>query len=326
MCRPISRRRRGFTLIELLVVIAIIAVLIGLLLPAVQKVRESSARSTCQNKLKQLALGMHDYHSTFGRFPPGQVVNNLTGSCPAQSDPTADARTPWSVAVLPFIEQDNLFNTFNLSGVFAINAQFLPNANAANKLVQPQPNAAFQCPTDPRTPGAMQTNYIAVAGGGSPTACPCVAKNTTSFILYTNGVFYINSQTRLTDITDGSSNTYLIGETKYQVGDLRASDGAEKRRFWSGGAYLDVNWRYYANMAAAVEPINQPAIAAGDYTTSTVRDNEAIVGRTFGSFHLNGCNMAFADGSVHWMDSGTDVNIHRQLGTIADGLPLGGAP
>jgi prepilin-type N-terminal cleavage/methylation domain-containing protein/prepilin-type processing-associated H-X9-DG protein len=318
-------RRRGFTLIELLVVIAIIAVLIGLLLPAVQKVREASNRTSCLNKMKQLALGMHNAHDSLGYFPSGLTVVNMTGSCPAQASATADARAPWSVSVLPYLEQDNLYRSFNLNGTFAINCQFLPNADPTNQTVQQTIAALFQCPTDPKTLGSDRTSYIACAGGGDPTSCPCVATSTTSFLLYTNGVFYINSRTKMTDIKDGTSNTYLLGESKYQVSDLRRSDGAEKRGLWSGGAYLQSSWRYYTNLAAAVEPINQPSGIA-DYGANDIRDNEAIVGRTFGSLHSGGCNMAFADGSVRFMPQTTDINVHRALGTINDGLPIGGAP
>src|SRR5438067_10985192 len=102
-------RRGAFTLIELLVVIAIIAVLIGLLLPAVQKVREAAARSKCQNNLKQFGLGLHNYHDVNGRFPPGGVMGGSPGvknGTPAQWD---DERGSWVVYLLPYIEQDALY-------------------------------------------------------------------------------------------------------------------------------------------------------------------------------------------------------------------------
>src|SRR5262249_33168470 len=160
--------------------------------------------------------------------------------------------------------------------------------------LQNQPNAAFECPSDPRAPGSMYTNYVACAGGGSPTACPCVSTSYAGFIIYTNGAFYINSHTRVTDIKDGSSNTYLMGETKYQVADLW-SGGVEKRGLWSGGAYLQQSWRYYVNMGAAVEGINQPASGTDYFTGMELRQSEEFTGRTFGSLHRGGANMLFAD-------------------------------
>jgi prepilin-type processing-associated H-X9-DG protein len=175
-------------------------------------------------------------------------------------------------------------------------------------------------------PGTNFSNYMAVAGGGSPTACTCVSTSYAEFIIYSNGVFFINSKTRLTDITDGTTNTYLIGESKYMVIDTRPSDGANKQGFWGAGTYLQASWRYYVNLVAAVEPINQPCCGQTDYTASSIRWHEAPPGRSFGSFHTGGCNAAMADGSVRFLPNSLDINIHRQLGTTADGLPLGGAP
>src|ERR1700756_2643029 len=95
------QKRRGFTLVELLVVIAIIAILIGLLLPAVQKVREAAARAQCMNNLKQMGLALHNYHSVFGGFPPAKVTTPTTHN--------------WTVFILPYIEQDNLYKRYNFS-------------------------------------------------------------------------------------------------------------------------------------------------------------------------------------------------------------------
>ena len=295
-----------------------------MLLPAVQKVREAAARMTCQNKLKQLALACHNAHDARSTFPSGLEVANQVGTCPDRASPSDDARTPWGVAVLPYAEQNSLFTRFVPTAKFAINYEFLDTGNNSTNQTTPMP--MFHCPSDARTVGSDRSSYLPVAGGGPPTATGlCTATSYTGFIIYANGVFYINSKTRITDITDGTSNTYLIGESKYQVADPRTSDGARKMGIWSGGAFLRPDWKYYTAIAAAVEPINQP-FGITDYTATGRRESEAVVGRTFGSMHTGGCNMAFADGSVRFMPNSTDLNLHRALGTIADGLPVGGAP
>ncbi len=315
---------RAFTLIELLVVIAIIAILIGLLLPAVQKVREAAARTTCSNKMKQIALAMHTAHDSLTYFPSGALVPGATVSgqgCPKQSDVDTNNRAPWSVTVLPYIEQGALYATFNLDGLFDINNQTVSRADAKNKVAQVVPMPSYQCPSDPRAAGSNRSNYLAVAGGGPADACPCKGVSSSNFIMYTNGITYLNSRTKITDVTDGSSNTYLLAESKYQV-----ADRAGKESLWSGGIYLQENYRYYISMAGAVEGINKPYLAAGDYTGATQRTDEPVIGRTFGSFHTGGCNVAFADGSIRFMPNTLDLATHQTLATISDGLPVGGAP
>ncbi len=209
------RRRSAFTLIELLVVIAIIAILIGLLVPAVQKVREAASRLKCTNNLKQIGLGLHNYHDTFQSFPCGK----------GKSYPGAPVYPRWSVhaLMLPFIEQDNLYKSIDFNfppetpGMQgAIN--FMPayqNPNRQNAAACRTLVPIFICPSDPAPlpsdwPG--QNNYLASQGTQflcdlSEQLPSTIAPNETP-----NGVFYYLSKVRLTDISDGTSNTALFSE------------------------------------------------------------------------------------------------------------------
>ncbi|MFL5340581.1 MAG: DUF1559 domain-containing protein, partial [Gemmataceae bacterium] len=201
-----SRRlRAGFTLIELLVVIAIIAILIGLLLPAVQKVREAAARAKCQNNLKQIGLGMHNYHGTFERLPPPR------GSLGLDFGQTTAGFTQyrgWMCEVLPYIEQDNLYR--------AMMTYNKPSPGWSSTFFQwyVTPIPIYQCPSDlrnqgpPRPGNGAYTSYLGVTGNDATQNAQINGP--------TNGIFKINPDTykgiRLTDITDGTTNTLMIGE------------------------------------------------------------------------------------------------------------------
>jgi prepilin-type N-terminal cleavage/methylation domain-containing protein/prepilin-type processing-associated H-X9-DG protein len=363
--------RRAFTLIELLVVIAIIAVLIGLLIPAVQKVREAAQRMSCQNKMKQLALACHSYHDANLSLPPGFTATTAQPTFllhiyggPGTNDGRPKPGPSWSVLILPYIEDSNLYASFNLAGGFTgeqsdvakYPTYFLGN----NATLLFQPNSNFQCPSDANsTSNVPNSNYLAVMGGasGRPTITPgqncpnssgtdsgCMSYQQSQFVnsasggktWYNNGVIYINSATRFTDIVDGTTNTFMLGETWYM--EVPAGSSGTVSATWAGTLYGSGGTAGNGGcctapvmMAAANDPINNAlnVIEAGG-----IPYNPGVPGgadsatpmRGFGSRHAGGCNFAMCDGSIHFLSQTIDVNVYRQLATRADGLPIGGVP
>ena len=211
-------RKRGFTLIELLVVIAIIAILIGLLVPAVQKVREAAARIQCTNNLKQIGLGLHNFHGTYQKFPAARGDYFLTyAQAAGYPPPTYGGLYPggftqyggWMVSLLPYIEQDNLRKKMTYTGT-AWTGPFFGNYNVVVK--------TYLCPSDghaqsPPTAGnGAFTDYLGVTGSNNDF--------NSAFFGPSNGIFDVNSQgTRFADITDGTSSTLMVGE-RPPAGDL----------------------------------------------------------------------------------------------------------
>lgn len=214
------RRRIGFTLVELLVVIAIIGILIGLLLPAVQKIRGAAARIKCQNNLRQIGLALHNYNDVYGQLPTGKEhdyrKSPLVPGCPVYPR--------WSVhsQILPFLEQDNLYKSINFdyppeTPGMAGAVNFMPawenpgrvNAEACRTVV-----SIFLCPADqlPQDDWEGQNNYLANQGASFLCDLSERLPSTIAPKEKPNGVFYYLSKVRLTDIIDGTSNTALFSE------------------------------------------------------------------------------------------------------------------
>jgi prepilin-type N-terminal cleavage/methylation domain-containing protein len=208
-----TKRRGAFTLIELLVVIAIIAILIGLLLPAVQKVREAASRLKCQNNLKQIGLAMHNYHDRFNAFPPGYISNSGTsdGSGPGWG---------WAAFLLPDLEQDNLHRLINFT---------LPVTHTQHAAARTANVPFLRCPSDLRqdpiangefvSNGGLagdlaRSNYVACYGNTPFLGEDSIVPSSHLVIdgISGRGMFYRNSRTRIADVTDGLSNTLMVGE------------------------------------------------------------------------------------------------------------------
>jgi prepilin-type N-terminal cleavage/methylation domain-containing protein/prepilin-type processing-associated H-X9-DG protein len=309
-CQPSCRS--GFTLIELLVVIAIISILMGLLVPAVQKVREAAGRLTCQNNLKQMGLALHDYHDAFKTFPPGyrasaRYINGAT-------DTTAG--WGWAAFVLPYLEQDNLFRQLDFNHA-------IQQSPAIETLVK-----VYLCPSDILPQRAFPVpdgfgNTLCLAGPSSYAACVGGDESDT-FGPDGLGMFYRNSQTRMTDVTDGTSNTILIGERAW----------SNANGIWAGAISGGVIVRGQLNPCQPVVPgAWYPAatlVQAHTHLNNALLDPDGSAGMDdFGSRHPGGSNFVFADGSVHFLrsvpsDSSNgsytpDGLVFQALGTRAHG-------
>lgn len=315
--------RSAFTLVELLVVIAIIGVLIGLLLPAVQAVRESARRSTCGNNMKQLALACHNYVTAFERFPPGAKTDRLDGTGDATtcfmpridgaSATNSDAKAPWSVLVLPFL--DDLARQQSYGDLNTAFYCLYQDASTARKAEQFQPNAAFKCPSDAAAGSSCHTNYFACQGGGTSGDRKCTAARG---ILYDNGIMFNNSQVRMKDLLDGSTYVALLGETKYcghntvsGVGNTYASwDASYRAAGTTSGSF---------NVCATEGGINSSSLRGSRdrYANQSLWSPGTT---TFGSEHAGrGATFVMADGSVSFVSETVDISIYRSLGKRASG-------
>jgi prepilin-type N-terminal cleavage/methylation domain-containing protein/prepilin-type processing-associated H-X9-DG protein len=329
-------RRGAFTLIELLVVIAIIGVLIGLLLPAVQKVREAAARTQCVNNLKQIGLALHGYHDANNRFPPGYVDRNTN---PA-STPDNDLGPGWGWAsfLLPYLEQGNVYNQINFSQGVGI---------GSNTAVSQLSLKIYQCPSDPLQQAfpvydssftnpiatVAHGNYVGCIGweecfngaGGDPQPGGGDDGLSGAYGQAGRGLFYRNSRIRIADVTDGLSNTIVVGE--------RSSNHAPST--WTGAV---AGGRCPAWMATQPpSPYSSPpgpaydnadfgealVLAHGNATHLPSADFPIFDPDVFYSMHPQGANFLFGDGSVHFLTSGIDPYTYQHLCTIAGGEVLG---
>lgn len=295
------RRRSGFTLIELLVVIAIIAILIGLLLPAVQKVRESASRTQCQNNLKQLGLSCQNYMNDFGRLPPGMLKYDSPLQTPVYGSPRrpkqfSKAATPsqyeireyfpWSNFILPYFEKVDVAQKVNYR---AWPWWQIVNGVELNGI----PLKIYQCPSDNRT--FLQINYQ----GHKVGLMGYMGVSGTNQFKY-DGVFAVNTQCSADDIKDGLSNTLLIGEKlpSYDTvyGWWFAGSGDSPPSFGMRDVVLGVRERKGSPTA-----VSSPNVAVTTYMRGEFIDPIDKHSYHYWSLHNGGCNWVMCDGSVRFI-------------------------
>jgi prepilin-type N-terminal cleavage/methylation domain-containing protein/prepilin-type processing-associated H-X9-DG protein len=332
-------RRRGFTLIELLVVIAIIAVLIGLLLPAVQKVREAAARMKCSNNLKQMGLAAHNYESTNNTLPPGA---GPLPTLPTSGTGPGTQRPSTAVMILPYLEQANKYNQFNLAYDVHVNTAGMP---ASQSLARTQDVPVYICPSDPSSGVQSSTdgpygrnNYFSNIGR---TSTPIPSQQGPG----TGGPFYVDfvstqrangkpGTVKITGISDGTSNTVMFAEVRRSMN--FASGTVPRESPWdannttigptyeviptSCGASTGTLYRYtglqyhrYFAITSFYSHMRTPNSQLGDCTDL----NAGVI--TARSAHSGGVNVCLCDGSVQFIRDSIDLPTWQAMGSRAGG-------
>lgn len=300
-------RRYGFTLIEVLVVMAIISVLAAILVPAVQYAREAARRTQCRNNIKQISLALHEYHTTFKVFPPGWI-----GVTDFQFDPNG-AETHganglgWAAFCLPQIEQSaGLLLRKGAAPLLNYNVPITDPANVGARTVS---LLVHRCPSDiaPETfpvslPGNVTMDFAVsnyLGSFGSTDYHPCAASAISPTLQPAcrgDGIFYLNSRTRIDDIRDGTSSTILIGERRSNKDSTLATPIYAT---WMGAPPGD---------AEAIGRI----LGATDYPPN----DPARHYQAYSSWHPGGVNIALCDGSVQFINDGIDTKLYTGLATI----------
>jgi prepilin-type N-terminal cleavage/methylation domain-containing protein/prepilin-type processing-associated H-X9-DG protein len=324
MRHPLPLRRPAFTLIELLVVIAIIAVLIGLLVPAVQKVRESAARIHCVNNIKQLAVALHSYHDTYKVLPVGQSCS-LTG--PNNGN---NRHEGWLLYILPYIEQVSMYNAWQA------NRATIPTWEIPQRVFNLNGLAIdiFGCPSDPYR---LQMAPTDVGGGGDgegPSASYVGNAGSTVFGLphggtNLNGVLYPQSAIKLLAITDGTSNTLLVSEII--LGPMAGatdpySSGDRRGRIWNAysGEQLFSTFNLPNNTVADVAYGCNQNFPPAPCTAVGTNPHGPDYNLSARSYHSGGVNAARCDGSVVFVSASVSLNVWQAAGTRNGGETVGG--
>ncbi|MFH5805837.1 DUF1559 domain-containing protein [Alienimonas sp. DA493] len=304
---PGPSRRRGFTLIELLVVIAVIAILVSLLLPAVQQAREAARRTACLNNLKQIGLAMHNYESTLKTFPSGYLY--VPGDVGAPGGVGNVRGYGWGALLLPYLDLPTVHSEIDFN---------LPIYDPANAAIRTRHLPVFLCPTDAVSDGGyvvmgegeatepqISTGEVEAYAMASFVACfgpPDLDENQEQ----RDGMFSRNSATRIAEVRDGLSNTLMVGERNN--GPFR------------GGAEHGVHFEYETNWIGGVREITEASDDHGHmilFQTGHTPNSDQSDDRDVSAPHVGFAQFLLGDGSVHTIGESIDFEIYNGLGTRA---------
>jgi prepilin-type N-terminal cleavage/methylation domain-containing protein/prepilin-type processing-associated H-X9-DG protein len=293
-----SRTRNGFTLIELLVVIAIIAILIALLVPAVQKVRESAARLQCQNNLKQIGIALHSYYGRMKYFPPGYADGNTNPG----SDASLDVGPGWGWAsyLLNDLDQAPLYSQINFS-------QNVGTNSACQKVLP-----VFLCPSDTQLPTFTVYNTTVVVAQGNYIASNGTLE-TSFYPGSNNGAFLRNSKFTMANITDGLSNTLFVGER----------NTGHSKTTWAGAVRGGLVTADQSPDPVGNAEFASALVLAHGSATHLPNDPALWDADVFYSKHLGGVNFLLGDGSVRMVNSSINGAVYEALLGRNDGIPVG---
>ncbi len=296
-----ANRRKAVTLVELLVVLTIIAILVSLLLPAVQSAREAARRIQCSNNLHQMAIALHNYHSATRRFPAGIVHPN---------------HVFWNGLLLPYVEQGSLYNALDFSQGWEVPGTGNAAAGATFLSVYRCPSSAAPEHVNVQgVPGRVPSTYLAVASGTATRESGFVPNQLGA--RRQDGLMYVNSSTRMASILDGSSNVLAVGEALFAPRitgldlDQRLYQIVDHWYIGSDGVNM-----WPAGLREASEALGSTGVPLNGLHKDIPIDEKEM---GFSSRHVGGCLFAFADGHVRMLSDSIDRAVFSALGTVAGG-------